>query len=83
MASGLKGNVYMTTRAGQYAAPIAFADGIEGLGGRVIKRGRKWVYFKLGDIGEADRLCGLGLAIPIDMLFPGLSASIAEAMQTA
>ena len=75
----MKGSIYMTTRAWQYAAPLIFADAIDRIGGQIIKRGRKWVYFKLGTIEPADALCDLGLAIPIDMMFPGLTASIAEA----
>ena len=72
--------IYYTSRAGVYAAPIAHADALAGVGAEIIRRGRKWVYFRYS--GDWERaICGLGLAVPIDLIFQGFTDILQQAIK--
>lgn len=69
-------SVYYTTRAGIYAAPVAYTDRLARIGATIERRGRKWVYFRY--VGDWEQqVCGLGLAVPIDLIFEGFSSILA------
>lgn len=64
--------VYLTTHDGEYAAPVAYADALAAKGSEIIKRGRKWVYFRYTGnwfrIAEPPSLGGVGLIVPMALL---------------